>query len=206
MLKDLLCHSASVEVRDLSPTQKIIRELDFIGTSTASEDGSNVLIFTDGGSLFVPEWGEYAAVCHGYLTAQAKMMRPKHGKIANNGVFIFDDWMFGKKLHGAFCAFHPNGSAIIRHYVRAIPFNNGLSSNGRYAVMQCNVNLKSKDNLMLFFYDLEQGALIWRSQPISGRATAYYFNLERKLLVLKYNHQPSEQYSFSGDYLGVGGD
>jgi len=63
------------------------------------------------------------------------MARPNDGKVADNGTFIFNDWGFGDGLKGTFRAFDSLGQNLIVRRFRANLLNNGISFDGRFAVM-----------------------------------------------------------------------
>lgn len=144
--------------------------------------------------------GTHILAEYGNVVAIGKAERPHDGKVADNGTFIFNDWMFGEGLKGTFLAFDKNGNNILRHRFSANLFNNGISYNGEYAVCQlCNSD--TEDGSVLAFFDLREGKLVWKKVPITGWADEYRFDVEKRLLILSYRENDQFTYNFDGALL-----
>jgi len=129
-----------------------------------------------------------------------RLQRPNDGKVANNGTFIFNDWMFGEGLKGTFYAFDLSGKQLVKYFFSANLLNNSISENGRYAVCQC-AESDTKDGGVLAFFDLEKGELFWKIQPESGWADSYHFDCEKNELLLIYRERGQYRYSFTGHFI-----
>lgn len=141
--------------------------------------------------------GTYVLAEHGNVVVIGKAERPNDGKVADNGIFILNDWMFGDGLKGRFLAFDANGNDILRHRFSANLYNNGIASNGEFAVCQlCNSD--TEDGSVLAFFDLRNGKLLWKRAPETGWANEYKFDVERRLLTLCYRETGEFTYSFEG--------
>ena len=70
------------------------------------------------------------------LIAEGNMARPNDGKVADNGVFVLNDWGFSSDLSGVFSAYRPDGKNILSRRFRANLYNNGLAPGGSLAVCQ----------------------------------------------------------------------
>jgi len=129
-----------------------------------------------------------------------KMQRPNDGRVADNGTFVLNDWMFGEGLKGTFYAIDRQGNVVTRKLFQANLFNNGISSDGRFAVCQ-TCNSDNADSGILCFFDLLAGAILWAKPPESGWADSYEFDVEKELLYLVYMDVGKFVYNFSGEFL-----
>jgi len=103
--------------------------------------------------------GTYLLAENGSVILDGNAERPNDGKVADNGTFIFNDWMFGTGLRSTFFAFDMTGKAILQHRFAAKLYNNGISNSGEFAVCQlCNSD--TKDGSVLAFFDLRNGKLL----------------------------------------------
>jgi outer membrane protein assembly factor BamB len=91
--------------------------------------------------------------------------RPNDGQVANNGTFIFCDWLFTSDLESVFYAFNSRGEIIIRQKLDANLHNAGLSTDGLFAACQTAVNEDGASSEMLLAFDLNAGKLIWHTKP-----------------------------------------
>lgn len=144
--------------------------------------------------------GPYILLQRQEILLKGKIQRPNDGKVANNGTFIFNDWMFGEGLKGTFYAYTRAGELLIKKAVKANLFNNGLSDDGRYACYQtCNAD--SEDGNMFFLYDLHTKRLITRFWPPSGWAKEYRFDSTRQVVFFDYGEGKVYRYTFDGNFL-----
>jgi len=146
--------------------------------------------------------GRYLLLAGEAIAAEGRMERPNDGKVADNGTFILNDWQFfTNETRGTFCAFRANGAEILRRTFKANLFNNGLSSDGRYACCQtCNSSDES-DSSVLTIFDLEKGAEVASWRPESGWAEGYSFSDDGQHILLSYLHRPPLRYTLKGDFL-----
>lgn len=183
-----------------------IGSMDFYGQYSESPSGVFLIAWSDfdqsrgvGGFRERGE-GTYVLAENGKAIRSGQVQRPNDGKVANNGTFIINDWMFGEGLKGIFYAFDMSGRQLVKHRFSANLFNNGMSEDGRYAVCQC-ANSDTEDGSVLAFFDLEKGSLLWKIQPESGRADSYYIDCVKKELLLGYRERGKYRYSFAGHFI-----
>lgn len=183
-----------------------IESLDFFGSFSLSKNGKYTVAWSDSdresgvGGFREEGEGPFVLGENGIVILEGKLQRPHDGKVANNGNFILNDWMFGERLQGTFYAFDKTGRQLVKHHFTANFYNNGLSNDGRYAVCQL-AHSNSSDGGTLAFFDIEQGQLLWQKIPESGWANSYEFDVERKELLLRYREIGAFRYNFLGEFL-----
>ncbi|MDP2950113.1 MAG: hypothetical protein Q8P22_11315 [Chloroflexota bacterium] len=122
------------------------------------------------------------------------MERPNDGRVANNGSFVLNDWLFGEGLKGVFCAIGKDGTVLIRHRFEANLLNAGISPGGAFAVCQtCNTD--NDDGGQLCCFDLASGSLLWKAEPETGWAEEYSFDVGGRSLNLHYSKLGAFRYS-----------
>ena len=144
---------------------------DFYGFSSRSPNGRYAVAWLDGG----PDQsrrGRWLFLDGEQVVAKGAMPRPNDGKVADNGVFILNDWGAIETLSGTLKAFGPDGKSIFARKFKANLFNNGLSSDGRWAACQ-TCNSDHEDAGKLFLFDLVQGTELSSWAPESGWANGY---------------------------------
>ena len=144
--------------------------------------------------------GSYVIAKDNEVVLTGGLQRPNDAKIANNGNFIINDWLFGEGLKGIFYAFDISGKILVSHSLSANLFNNGISKNGEYAVCQC-CHSNSYDSSKLCFFDLNKCTLIWEIKPEIGWADSYYFDCEKSELQLIYKEKGIYRYDFEGHFI-----
>ena len=144
--------------------------------------------------------GSYILAENGKVIVTGKLQRPNDGKVANNGTFIINDWMFGEGLCGTFYAFDKIGTNLIKYHFEANLYNNGISEDGKYAVCQC-ANSDTEDGGVLAFFDLEIGRILWKKSPESGWADSYLFDCQNHYLYLVYRDKGKFRYTFEGEFI-----
>lgn len=184
-----------------------IADRNFFGRYSTSPDGSYVLAWRDandeqtvGGSRDRGE-GQCLLVRSGTVVASSRAQRPNDGKVADNGRYIVNDWLFGGDLSGRLLAFDAEGRTIVDQYFGANLINNGLSSDGRYAVCQTASSPGSDDGELLALFDLDEGRLIARWHPEPGQAETYDFDGEQRELIAHYRDGEVVRYRFDGEMI-----
>lgn len=167
-----------------------VPELSFFGRFSRSSSGDYLLAWADWdpvrstGGWRKTGLGRYLLVLKETLLLDGKMERPNDGHVANNGTFIFNDWMFGDGLKGTFYAFDSVGTILVKREFDANLFNNGISDDGRWSVCQtCNSDNDDGNRLILF--DLESGGMLWSVQPETGWGRNYKFDSRAEVLLLE---------------------
>lgn len=145
--------------------------------------------------------GRYILVDGRSIIVQGRMQRPNDGKVADNGVFILNDWGFTSELSGVFSAFRHDGSKILSRRFKANLYNNGLSADGRLAVCQTCNSPGQGDSSILAVFDLVLGKEIAAWMPESGWANAYEFPPDNQTIKLGYPDGGTFTYSLHGEFL-----
>jgi hypothetical protein len=179
-----------------------VREIDFSGQCAQSPNGRFTLLWRDRYTLNDDlQGGRYVLIDDGRLVLDEAMARPQDGKVANDGVFILNDWGSSEGLAGTFHAFAPDGREILARHFTANLFNNGLSDDGCLAVSQtCNAP-GSPDSSILCVFDLVAGQEVACWSPQSGWADAYEFPAGGdRVRMLRRDRAPID-YSLQGDFI-----
>ncbi|MDO8434130.1 MAG: tetratricopeptide repeat protein [Candidatus Binatus sp.] len=190
-----------------------IKSLDFFGQYARSANGRYTIAWRDsdpagyvGGHRDKGE-GDYVLLDGESVLAHGRMQRPNDGKVADNGRFVINDWLFGDGLKGIFYAFELNGSAILSKRFRANLDKSGISLDGSLAVCQTLYSDNEDANLLTLF-DLSQKLVIAQWRPQSGAASGYEFEAPTRKLFLVYGGRayqdyadPKWAYSFDGEFL-----
>jgi hypothetical protein len=172
---------------------------NFTGMSAKSPNGRFVIAWCDGGPD-QSRTGRYLLQDRGKIVAEGKMPRPNDGKVANNGVFILNDWGGVESLNGVFSAYRPDGSKIMARKFKANLYNNGLSPDGTGAVCQ-TANAPGDDGNLLTLFDLSAGKEIGAWRPESGWARSYEFPQDGQTLRLVYPERGSFAYARDGNFI-----
>lgn len=184
-----------------------IRKYGMFGQFARSPNGRYLLVWrdsygitTNGKSRRVS--GRYMLLDGERLLCDDKMERPNDGKVADDGVFILNDWHdFTGELRGTFCAFRPDGSAILKRDFKANLYNNGLSRDGRWAACQtCNAPDET-DGSVLTVFDLEAAKEYARWRAESGWPDSYEFSENGSKVLLGVRDLGKFAYSLDGEFL-----
>lgn len=172
---------------------------DFFGRSSKSPNGRYMLAWLDGGPNQSHQ-GRWILLDAGKVVAEGAMPRPNDGKVANNGVFILNDWGLSESLSGTLTAFTPQGKPLFGRTFNANLFNNGLSADGRWAVCQ-TANAPHEDGNKLFIFDLLSNIEVSAFRPESGWASSYTFDPDGQRIVLGYQNGGRFAYARDGQFL-----
>lgn len=126
--------------------------------------------------------------------------RPNDGKLAENGNFIINDWMASSELCGTFYAFNSKCEVIIKTKFNSNLYNNAISEDGRYAVLE-TVKSKSDDQDKIFFFDLKNRNLLWERKREAGNIKGFKFDLDQEILIVSYANGRTYRHGFNGDFL-----
>jgi hypothetical protein len=184
-----------------------VNSMDFFGPYSESKNGKFLIAWSDAdrekgiGGFREGGEGSYILAEDAVVVVSGRLQRPNDGKVADNGAFIINDWMFGEGLKGTFYAFDRLGNQLVQHRFAANLFNNGIAEDGTFAVCQCAFNSDTEDGGVLAFFELLKGILLWKTQPEPGWADSYGFDLERKELILRYREKGEYRYTFTGQFV-----
>jgi len=112
------------------------------------------------------------------------LLRPNDGQVANNGSFIFCDWLFTDKLASVFYAFSRAGEMLIEKKLRANLFNAAISPDGLFAVCQTASNPESRHGDMLTLFHLGSRSEVWHLLP-PFRPEQYEFDVSQLQLTIR---------------------
>lgn len=181
---------------------------NFFGLCSRSSDGHYTLVWRDGndagtgGGARHSGQGRYILLEGDRIVAEGRMARPNDGKVANNGVFILNDWEFSAELSGTFFALRPDGRQLLSRKFHANLFNNGLSADGHLAVCQTCNSPDTADSSILTVFDLVSLTEVASWRPESGWANFYEFPAGGRTIRLGYPTGGGFDYSISGDFIG----
>jgi hypothetical protein len=145
--------------------------------------------------------GRYILLRGEEVLVEGRMARPNDGRVANNGVFVLNDWEFTKNLSGVFSAFCPDGKKILSRRFKANLYNNGLSADGRIAVCQTCNSPDQYDSSVLAVFDLATGQEIATWVAESGWASSYEFPPGHQTVELGYPDGSTYTYSLHGEFV-----
>jgi hypothetical protein len=180
---------------------------NFFGRCTHSPNGRYTLGWRDAndagshGGARSRGLGRFILLDGRNVLAEGQMARPNDGKVANNGTFILNDWEFTGGLSGIFSAFRSNGAKILSRRFEANLYNNGLASDGRFAVCQTCNSPDPEDGSVLVVFDLNLGIEIAAWYPESGWASAYEFPSNNDTVRLRYPDGSAYIYSLDGKFI-----
>ena len=166
----LLCRETQIPEPSLS-TSAMFAEFqttdgEIFGRFTKSPSGEYMLVWNDRWVLGRSEIGGPFYLFRGdQEICKGKIERPNDGLVANNGNFIFCDWLFTQELESVFYAFNLRGETIIKQKLDANLLSAGLSEDGIFAACQTCINKEAVADQTLFAFDLESGKMIWHTQP-----------------------------------------
>jgi outer membrane protein assembly factor BamB len=185
----------------------------FSGQCSKSENNIYILAWNDahmredentGKKEFID--GQFLLLENQKLILRGALRRPNDGQVANNGTFIFNDWIGfsggedGKGLEGNFLVFNKKGEEIINHHYSANLGKNSLSNDGRYAVCQ-TYHSNTTDGNTVTCFDLLTGKLLWQKIPETKNANAFEIDSEEKIIYFLYNSIGKFRYTLAGEFL-----
>lgn len=199
--------SERLEIQEFGHGLISIDALDFMGRSSLSPNGQYRLIWSDrnpegtrGGHRYKGH-GSWKLLSQDQIIAEGRLERPNDGQVANNGNFIFNDWMFGDALNGRFHACSIDGTQLIAKEFAANLSSNGISADGRYAICQTANSPGSEDSCRYILFDLEEAQEMARWEPETGWASGYEFDsANRRLFIICEGDEPVS-YNFEGQMV-----
>jgi hypothetical protein len=161
--------TASLDIRSEDSLIISFSDLRIFCEYSKSQNGQYILAFYDGdpfkhvGGHRKEGKGVHFLICDNQLLVMGQVERPNDGKVANNGFFIINDWLFDDNTSSIAYGFNQKGEIIIKKRLKANLLTNAISSSGHYAVFKtCDSNTTDHDSL--FLYDLTNGALVWKKK------------------------------------------
>lgn len=204
---ELPTSSQRLEIHEFGHGLISIDALDFIGRFSKSPNGQYRLIWSDrnpegtrGGHRYEGH-GSWTLLSQDQILAEGRLERPNDGQVADNGTFIFNDWMFGDGLNGRFHAFSVDGTQLIAKELAANLSSNGLSKDGRYAICQTANAPGSEDSCRYILFDLEEARELARWEPETGWASGYEFDSVNRRLFIICDGDERVGYNFDGQMV-----
>jgi hypothetical protein len=134
------------------------------------------------------------------VVVQGHLERPNHGHVADNGIFVLEDWLFVDDLAGTFYAFAPQGQVLLKRKVTANLASSAISPNGKYAVCQTN-NSGTEDSFSLFLFDLQSGEELFHAEPSAGWTMDYTIDEARTEVLAHFKNLGTFRYDRNGQFL-----
>lgn len=192
--------SLRLEIRDEGRGWLSIPKTGFYGSYSRSPNGRFRVAWCD--AVGDRGHGDYVLIDVEEIVCRGRMERPHDGKVADNGVFIFNDWRATSDLAGTFRAFQADGSKLLTQDYAANLLNNGLSVDGRLAACQTCNSSNEHDSAVLTVFDLLEGKELHRFRAESGWPHTYTFSADGETLSLGYaNDQRKFAYKIDGTFV-----
>lgn len=186
---------------DMSITDEFISiyDINFFGPCHKSSN-NEYLVASMEGDWTSKKAGLVILILNDEIIFRTNPERPNDVKVANNGNFIVNDWLFTDSLKGIFFAFDKMGNVLIQKSFNANLHDNGISEDGNFAVCQtCNSN--NEDSSILTIFDLTEKKVLSQFVPITGWAKDYNFDIINNRIHLLYNNGECYRYDLSGTLL-----
>lgn len=105
--------------------------------------------------------GYYFLFKQNVLTTMGRLERPNDAKVADNGNFIINDWLFTTETKSIGYCFNERGEKMFRKRFKANLLTNALSNSGHFGLfITCNSSLG--DNNIIILANLLTGNILWR--------------------------------------------
>jgi hypothetical protein len=159
--------TATLDIRGESSLIISLGDLRVFCEYTKSDNGQNILVFCDGdpikhiGGHRKEGKGFYFLITNNVLTVMGQIERPNDGKVADNGWFIINDWLFTDNLESVAYCFDDKGNIVMQKRLKANLLTNGISKNGSFALFQ-TANSDNDYGNNIFFYNLKIQQLLWK--------------------------------------------
>lgn len=194
--------SEPLQVQSYGDRLVAVPALDIMGEQATSRSGKFQLIWQD--RRVQPDGscvrGRYVLLDQGRIRVQGEMDRPHHGKVADDGTFVLNDWGSNDALAATFWAFTVDGEKMIERHYSANLLNNGLADDGHLAICQTCNSPGSPDSSILSVFDLDQRQIIAEWTAESGWANAYGFPGGEVVSLLRHE-RATLRYSLRGDFI-----
>jgi len=161
--------TATLDIRNESILIITLGDLNIFCEYSKSENGQYILAFCDGdpfkhiGGHRTEGKGFYFLIDNLILTVMGQVERPNDGKVADNGWFIINDWLFTDNLESVAYCFDKRGNIILQEKLKANLLTNAISKNGEFALFQ-TANSDNDYGNHLFFYNLKTQNLLWKKE------------------------------------------
>lgn len=133
------------------------------------------------------------------VMAQGRLGRPNNGQVADNGMFLLEDWKRGDDLIGAVCVFNLRGKKLFSRTFAANVLTSALSPKGRYAVCHTCVS-PSQEGSSLFLFDLVSGKQMFMVPARAGQASGYVIDEQRVEIIAHIDGLGDFRYGSFGEF------
>lgn len=197
-------HAGQLKIEEFGHNLVSIDALDFIGHQAVSPNRRYRLIWADrtpdgsrGGNRSDGH-GSWSLLLDDRIVTTGSLERPQEGCVADNGIVILHDWMFGEGLKGRFVAFAPDGTQLVTQQFAANLMSNSLSPDGQFAICQTANAPGSADSCRYMLFDLAAGSEMARWEVETGWAEHYEWDCEDRRVYLCMKDGERACYDFTG--------
>jgi hypothetical protein len=134
------------------------------------------------------------------VVKRGRLERPNNGHVADNGIFLLEDWLLGGALQGMLYAFSPTGRVLLKRKFTANLATSGISKTGKYAVCQ-TCNSETADSGSLFLFDLRSGKQLFSASPDAGWTNDYDVDEENVEVVAHIQDVGAFHYDRNGVFI-----
>lgn len=134
------------------------------------------------------------------IVKKGRLERPNNGHVADNGIFLLEDWLLGGGLQGRLYGFAPTGEVLLRRQFTANIATSAISKTGKYAVCQ-TCNSETEDSGSLFLFDLQTGKQLFSASPEAGWTTDYDIDEEGVEVIARIRDVGAFRYDRNGVFI-----
>jgi hypothetical protein len=134
------------------------------------------------------------------IAKKGQLERPNNGHVADNGIFLLEDWLLGEGLQGVLYAFAPTGQVLLKRKFTANLATSAISKTGKYAVCQ-TCNSETEDSGSLFLFDVQTGKQLFSASPKAGWTSDYDVDEESVEVVAHIRDVGAFRYDRNGVFI-----
>ena len=134
------------------------------------------------------------------IVKKGRLERPNNGHVADNGIFLIEDWLLGGGLQGTLYAFAPTGQVLLKRKFTANLATSSISKTGKYAVCQ-TCNSETEDSGSLFLFDVQTGKQLFSASPDAGWTNDYDVDEENVEVVAHIRDVGAFRYDKNGVFI-----
>ena len=134
------------------------------------------------------------------IVKKGRLERPNNGHVADNGIFLLEDWLLGEGLQGMLYAFAPTGQVLLKRKFTANLATSSISKTGKYAVCQ-TCNSETEDSGSLFLFDVQAGKQLFSASPDAGWTSDYDVDEESVEVVAHIRDVGAFRYDRNGVFI-----
>jgi hypothetical protein len=135
-----------------------------------------------------------------HIVKKGRLERPNNGHVADNGIFLLEDWLSGGGLQGMLYAFAPTGQVLLERKFTANLATSSISKTGKYAVCQ-TCNSETEDGGSLFLFDVQTGKQLFSASPDAGWTNDYDVDEESVEVVAYIRDVGAFRYDRNGVFI-----